>query len=60
MLSHLRYIPSSGARDNNVKLSKNMKPDVFCAFRECGGMAPALPEPAEFSIFKVVRKVKNQ
>jgi hypothetical protein len=24
-----------------------VKPDVLCAFRECGGVAPALPEPVE-------------
>jgi hypothetical protein len=47
MLSHLGYIPSTGARDSNVKLYKNVKPDVLCAFRECGDVAPALPEPAE-------------
>jgi hypothetical protein len=47
MLSHLGYIPSTGARDSNVKLCKNVKPDVLRAFRECGGVAPAPPEPAE-------------
>jgi hypothetical protein len=47
MLSHLGYIPSTGARDNNVKLCKNLKPDVLHAFCECGGVAPALPKPAE-------------
>jgi hypothetical protein len=47
MLSHLGYIPSTSARDNNVKLCKNMKPDVLHAFRGCGSMAPAPPEPAE-------------
>jgi hypothetical protein len=57
ILSHLGYIPSTGARDSNVKLCKNVKPDVLRAFRECGGVAPAPPKPAES---KVVRKVKNQ
>jgi hypothetical protein len=47
MLSHLGYIPSIGARDSNVKLCKNVKPDVLCAFHECGGVAPTPPEPAE-------------
>jgi hypothetical protein len=47
MLSHLGYIPSTGARDSNVKLCKNVKPDVLRAFRECGGVAPAPPEPTE-------------
>jgi hypothetical protein len=47
MLSHLGYIPSTGARDNNVKLCKNVKPDVLCIFRECGDVAPAPPEPTE-------------
>jgi hypothetical protein len=47
MLSHLGYIRSSGARDNNVKLCKNKKPDVLRAFRECGGVVPAPPELAE-------------
>jgi hypothetical protein len=37
----------TGARASNVKLCKNVKPDVLCAFRECGGVAPAPPEPAE-------------
>jgi hypothetical protein len=48
MLSHLGYIPSTGARDNNIKLCKNVKPDVLHAFRECGGVAPAPPEPTEW------------
>jgi hypothetical protein len=47
MLSHLGYIPSTRARDSNVKLCKNVKPNVLRAFRECGGVAPAPPEPAE-------------
>jgi hypothetical protein len=47
MLSHLGYIPSTGTRDNNVKLCKNVKPDVLRAFHGCGGLAPAPPEPAE-------------
>jgi hypothetical protein len=47
MLSLLGYIPSTGARDSNVKLCKNVKRDVLHAFRDCGGVAPAPPEPAE-------------
>jgi hypothetical protein len=47
MLSHLGYIPSIGARDSNVKLCKNVKPDVLHAFRECGSIAPAPSEPVE-------------
>jgi hypothetical protein len=47
MLSHLGYIPSTGAQDSNVKLCKNVKPYVLHAFRECGGVAPTPPEPAE-------------
>jgi hypothetical protein len=47
MLSHLMYIPKSGARDIDVKLCKNMKPDVLRAFRGCGGVTPVPPEPAE-------------
>jgi hypothetical protein len=47
MLSHLGYIPSTGVRDSNVKLCKNVKPDVLRAFRECGSVAPTPPEPAE-------------
>ena len=47
MLSHLGYIPSTGAQDSTVKLCKNMKLDVLRAFHECGGIALALPEPAE-------------
>jgi hypothetical protein len=47
MLSHLGYIPSTGARDSNFKLCKNVKLDVLRAFRECGGIAPAPSEPAE-------------
>jgi hypothetical protein len=47
MLSHLGYIPSTGAQDSNVKLCKNVKPDVLRAFRECGSVAPIPPEPAE-------------
>jgi hypothetical protein len=45
MLSHLGYIPSTGARD--VKLCKNVKLDVLRAFRECGGVAPTPSEPTE-------------
>jgi hypothetical protein len=47
MLSHLGYIPSTGARDSNVKLCKNVKPDVLRAFRGCGGLAPTPSEPTE-------------
>jgi hypothetical protein len=47
MLNHLGYIPSTSVRDNNVKLCKNMKPDVLHAFRGCGGLAPVPPEPTE-------------
>jgi hypothetical protein len=47
MLSHLGYIPSTSARHSNVKLCKNVKPDVLRAFREYGGIAPILPEPVE-------------
>jgi hypothetical protein len=47
MLSYLGYIPSIGIRDSNVKIGKNVKPDVLRAFRECGGVAPAPPEPTE-------------
>jgi hypothetical protein len=47
MLSHLGYIPSTSAQDSNVKLCKNVKPDVLRAFRECGGVAPIPLEPAE-------------
>ena len=41
MLSYLGYIPSIGARENNVKLCKNMKPDMLRVFHGCGGIAPA-------------------
>ena len=47
MLSHLGFIPDSGVRDSNVKLCKNVKPDVLHAFRGCGGVAPDLPEGVE-------------
>jgi hypothetical protein len=47
ILSHLGYIPNTGAQNNNVKLCKNMKPDVLRTFRGCGGLVPAPPEPAE-------------
>jgi hypothetical protein len=47
MVSHLGYIPSTGARDSNVKLCKNVKQDVLRAFHECGGVAPIPSEPAE-------------
>jgi hypothetical protein len=60
MLSHLGYIPSTGARDSNVKLCKNVKPDVLRAFRECGGVALFHRNLRNCNIFKVVRKVKNQ
>jgi hypothetical protein len=60
MLSYLGYIPNTSARDNNVKLCKIVKLDVLCAFRRCGGLAPAPPELRNRNIFKVVREVKNQ
>ena len=47
MLSHLGYVPKTRPRDNNVRLYKNMKPDVLHAFHGCGGIAPDLPKPAE-------------
>jgi hypothetical protein len=47
MLSHLGYIPSIGARDSNVKLCKNVKPDVLRAFCGCGSLAPTPSEPTE-------------
>jgi hypothetical protein len=47
MLSHLGYICSTSERDNNVRLCKNMKPDVARAFCGCGGVAPAPLEPAK-------------
>ena len=47
MLSHLEYIPSTSARDSNIKLCKNEKLDVLHAFCECGSIAPTLPEPVE-------------
>jgi hypothetical protein len=47
MLSHLGYIPSTGIQNSNVKLCKNVKPDVLHAFRGCSGLAPALPELTE-------------
>jgi hypothetical protein len=47
MLSHLGYIPSTGVRESNVILCKNVKPDVLRAFCECGGVAPAPPKLAE-------------
>ena len=47
MLSHLGYILDTGVRDINVKLCKNVKPDVLRAFRGCGDIAPGLPQPAE-------------
>jgi hypothetical protein len=52
MLSHLGYIPSTGARDSNVKLCKNVKLDVWRAFHECGGVAPAPSEPSESQHFQ--------
>jgi hypothetical protein len=60
MLSHLGYIPSTGARDSNVKLFKNVKPDVLRAFREYGGMLLLCRNLRNRNIFKVVQKVKNQ
>jgi hypothetical protein len=47
MLSHVGYIRSTCARDSNIKLCNNVKPDLLCAFCECGGVAPAPPEPVE-------------
>ena len=47
MLSHLGYIPSTSARDNNVRLCKNVKLDVLHAFHGCGGIALGLSEPME-------------
>ena len=47
MLSHLGYIPGTSARDNNVRLYKNVKPHVLRAFRRCGGIAPSLSELVE-------------
>jgi hypothetical protein len=47
MLSHLGYIPSTGARDNNVKVCKNVKPAVLRVFCGCGGLALAPVEPPE-------------
>ena len=47
ILSHLGYIPNIGIQDSNVRLCKNVKPHVLCAFRGCGGIAPDLPKPVE-------------
>jgi hypothetical protein len=47
MLSHLGFIPSTGARDSNVKLCKNVKPNVLRVFHGCGDVASTPPEPAE-------------
>ena len=47
MLSHLGYIPNIGVRDSNVRLCKNVKPDVLHAFHGCGDIVPDLPEPVE-------------
>jgi hypothetical protein len=47
MLSHLEYIRSTGERDNNIRLCKNMKPDVARVFRECSGVAPTPLELVE-------------
>jgi hypothetical protein len=47
MLSHLGYIPSTGAWDSNVKLCKNVKLNVLRAFHGCGSVAPTPPEPAK-------------
>jgi hypothetical protein len=46
-LSHLGYIRSTGERDNNVGLCKNMKPDVASVFRGCGSVAPAPLGPVD-------------
>jgi hypothetical protein len=53
MLSHLRYIRSTGERDNNVRSYKIMKPDVARAFLGCGGVAPASPEPEKFQHLQI-------
>jgi hypothetical protein len=50
MLSYLGYICSTGMKNNNVRLCKNMKPDVAHAFCGCGGVAPL--EPAESQHFQ--------
>jgi hypothetical protein len=47
MLSHPRYIYNTSERDNNVRLCKNMKPDMARAFRGCSGVALAPPKPAK-------------
>ena len=47
MLNHLRYICSTGKKDNNVRLCKNMKPNVAHAFCGCTGVALAPLEPAK-------------
>jgi hypothetical protein len=47
MLSHLGYIRSNGERNTKVKLYKNMKPVVACAFQGCYGVAPAPLEPGK-------------
>jgi hypothetical protein len=57
MLSHLGYIPSTGVRDSNVKLCKNVKPDVCVHFVNVA-MQPLLHRNLRNrNIFKVVRKV---
>jgi hypothetical protein len=60
MLSHLGYIRSNGVRENNVKLCKNIKPDMVQAFCGYSGVAQLHRNLQNCSIFKVVRKVKNQ
>ena len=47
ILSHLGYIPNTNARDSNVKYCKNVKSNVLCVFRGCGGIALTLPELVE-------------
>jgi hypothetical protein len=54
ILSHLGYIPSSGARDNNVKLCKNMKLDVLHVFHGCGGLAPSSARSLQQSTIPVL------
>jgi hypothetical protein len=47
MLSHLGYICNTGERNNNVRLCKNMKPDVARVFCRCNNVAPTPLEPIE-------------
>jgi hypothetical protein len=41
MLNYLGYIRSSGEKDNNVRLCRNMQPNVASAFCGCGSVALA-------------------